>query len=167
MRLVLLAFLAFAATPALAQERGSIDVGLAPADTDADGIIDQLAVRIGITGPSEGFRLKTVANNVVTSAPDMSELVFAREGEVLAFTVRDEEEDPSNAVRRWSVDTGSGPLTVSYTLSIDPDREELALPQYELRTGPSGFSGAGLAFLVLPEDERPRDVRVRWDLSAD
>lgn len=166
MRLVLLAFLAFAATPALAQERGSIDVGLAPADTDADGIIDQLAVRIGITGLSEGFRLKTVANNVVTSAPDMSELVFAREGEVLAFTVRDEEEDPSNAVRRWSVDTGSGPLTVSYTLSIDPDREELALPQYELRTGPSGFSGAGLAFLVLPEDERPRDVRVRWDLSA-
>lgn len=166
MRSLLPALLAFVATPLSAQEAGEMTLALAPQDRNADGVIDELAVRITVHRAPEGFRLATMANTVVTSADDITQLRFASEGRALAATSEDEQQDPSNTMRHWRLPTGTGPVTVSYRVALDPGREELALPQYELRTGAHGFSGGGNAFLILPDDDVERRVRVEWGLEG-
>ncbi|GAB5348413.1 peptidase M61 [Alteriqipengyuania sp. 357] len=155
-----------AVTPAAAQDEANIRVELTPGDADGDGLIDRMAVRLRIDQAPETFRLATQANNVVTSAPDVSDLEFARDGHTFSAEVRDEQEDDANSARYWSVPSGPGALTVSYAFTIDPAREELALPQYELRSGRNGVSGAALAFLVLPADDLARSVTIDWHLDG-
>jgi len=143
------------------------DLLLAPGDRDGDGTIETLGVTATVADAPATFRLPLVLNTVVTSAADIAQLSFTDARGPLAATVEDERPDPANAIRRWHAERPpEGPLTIRYALAIDPDRPFMALPQYELRTGPAGFSGAGTAFVVLPEDDVRRDVRVAWDLSA-
>ena len=166
MRFLLLALIGLAATPAHAKDAGALTLSLAPQDGDGDGVIEAIAVKIEIDSAPDGFRLATVANNVVTSADDITQLRFERRGHTLASSTSEEEPDGSNSVRRWSVAAGATSLSLSYRVALDPAREEFALPQYELRTGPYGFSGAGNAFLILPDDDLPRTVELHWDLTG-
>ncbi|MBU2342315.1 MAG: peptidase M61 [Alphaproteobacteria bacterium] len=145
--------------------RPELRLELAPRDGNADGIIDRLGVRIFVADAAGGFRLATMANNVDTSASRISDLRFLADGAEAVVQVTDVTEDPSNATRRWRVEGAKAPVTISYDLTIDPDREPLALPQYELRTGAAGMSGAAIAFLILPDDQKAREVEVSWNLD--
>lgn len=153
-------------TPAAAQSEAEIRVELTPNDNDSDGVIDRMAVDLTIADAPDTFRLATMANNVVTSAADLTDVTFLRDGRALAAEIRDEREDDANSVRYWTVPGGAGPVTVRYAFAVDPSREGLALPQYEMRSDGDGLSGAALAFLVLPADDVARTVRIDWQLDG-
>ena len=152
-------------TPASAQDAPDIRIGLTPADTDDDGVIDRMAVELTVDDAPDTFRLTTVANNVATSASDLTDPTFVRDGQTLSAQVRDEQEDDANGTRYWTVPEGAGSVTVSYAFTIDPAREELALPQYEVRSDRHGASGAALAFLILPVDDLARTAQIGWNLD--
>ena len=166
MRFLLLALIGLVATPAHAEERGELTLHLAPQDRDGDGVIEALSVKVEVDRAPEGFRLATMANTVVTSAQDITQLSFAGDDGAVPATSEDEQQDPSNAMRHWRLSRAAGPVTLTYRVALDPGRDEMALPQYELRTGAYGFSGAGNAFLILPDDDLPRTVYLRWDLAG-
>lgn len=163
----LLAALVVAAPAAAEETQKTLDIVLAPHDRDGDGTIETLDVAMTVTAAPATYRLPLVANNVETSARDIAGLSFADRRGPLTAKTRDERADGSNAVRYWDMARpADGAITVRYTLEIDPDRPFLALPQYELRTGPQGVSGAGTAFLLLPDDDLAREVAIEWDLAA-
>lgn len=164
--LVSLGLVLGATSPAAAQDGPEIRAALTPADTDGDGVIDRMAVSLQVDHAPETFRLATMANNVVTSAPDLTDPEFVRDGQTVSARVRDERDDDANIARYWTVSPGEGPITISYAFTIDPAREELALPQYEVRSDRHGASGAALAFLILPADDLARTAQIVWNLDG-
>lgn len=158
------------ALPAGVQAKGDapdLSIALAPV-ADGEGALTRLAVAIRFEAPPEGdvlARMAITANTVPTSAGDLEGLVFSDSMGVLAVRSTDSASDGDNAERHWTaLRPVSGPVTVAYRVRIDPERPEMALPQYELRAENGGFSGVGNAFLILPDDTRARDVTVHWDL---
>lgn len=151
----------------MAQTAPILSIALTPEDDDGDGILETLLVDMSISDAPRDFRLATVANNVVTSADRMTGLRFYDAGGAIPSRAVDEGDDPSNSVRRWRLGRPPiGPMRLEYSVTVDPAREPLALPQYELRTGPAGLSGAGTDFLILPADDAPRKVDVSWHLKG-
>ncbi|WP_239805079.1 peptidase M61 [Croceicoccus hydrothermalis] len=164
---ILAALALFSPTWASSRDTGTLAIALTPADGDGDGIVDRMDVAITIADPPDAFTMKTLANNVPTAASDMTAPVFTRADAPVAARVETRQEDASNAVRLWHVANGQqAPLSIAYRVTLDPDRAALALPQYELRTGTEGFSGAALSFLILPDDDIARDVTIAWHLGA-
>lgn len=163
--------LAFAPAVQAASEP-ALRVTLAPAKPDAEQHVPYVDVTVVAEGMSraEGaplLRLPLVANTVVTSGATITGLTV-RDGKG-AFTPRieDVEEDGSNRTRFWRAPRAvDGTLTLRYRVPIDAAAPPLALPQYEMRTELGGFSAAGNAFLILPDDETLRRTSVKWDFSA-
>ncbi|MFC0202838.1 M61 family metallopeptidase [Novosphingobium soli] len=162
---------AHAAPPGEAPAPG-IRVTLAPASPDAGQHVPYVDVTVVAEGMARAageplFRLPLVANTVVTSAEQVSGLTMTdRQGTVPARAA-DVEEDASNRTRVWRAARAvDGTLTLRYRVAIDADAPPLALPQYEMRTELGGFSAAGNAFLILPDDAVSRRSSVHWDFSA-
>jgi len=79
----------------------------------------------------------------------------------VALTVGDES---GNRVWRASR-TVEWPVVVHYTAIVPPSRT-VAGPPIDLRTFAGGVSMGGQGFLALPADNRPYQIRLRWDLSS-
>jgi hypothetical protein len=155
-----------ASTPALA-------VQLRPIAT-ADGEISSVDVvirwdaSIVTPGASEPLQLRMahVVSNVDTVAREIVVAASDAQGE-LSLTVNDEGEDAS-AIRHWrSARPVTGALQIRYRAPIHNRLATRgAAPPFELRREGGGFSGAGVAFLLLPDVDVPHLLSVRWDLSA-
>jgi hypothetical protein len=75
--------------------------------------------------------------------------------------------DPSNFLnwRHWHARRAVHvPLTVTYRYHLAKAAPR-AGPPFDLRANGGGVSGAGVGFLVLPEDEQVYSVRLVWDLK--
>ena len=156
---------AVAAAPAL-------EIRIAPAAADTQGHVPWLDVSVRAEGISAKagahfLRLPVTANTVPTSADDIGAVIISDAAGAVAATTRDAQEDDSNRTRQWLAPRDlQGAVTVRYRVPIEAAKPLLNLPQYELRTGDGAFSGAGNAFLILPDDKVERTTTVRWDLSA-
>lgn len=149
----------------------TLDIHIAPAAANASGAVPSFDVTILVEGISTKageamLSVPAVANTVVTSADDIKGLSVSDARGSLATASADKPEDDSNRTRQWKAPRDiEGAVTIRYTVPIDAARPLLNLPQYELRTGDGAFSGAGNAFLILPDDKVERQTTVRWDLS--
>ncbi len=79
----------------------------------------------------------------------------------------DDPPDPSNFLnwRHWQARRKvHRPVTVEYRYHLAKAAPR-AGPPFDLRANGGGVSGAGVGFLVLPEDERVFSVRLVWDLK--
>ncbi|TCM15413.1 M61 glycyl aminopeptidase [Novosphingobium sp. PhB165] len=156
--------LAAASTP----ETPDLTVTLAPL-ADPSGALTRMNVVIRFENPLHDGALAAIAltaNTVETSAATMEGLVFTDAKGVIPVAVNDARQDGDNVDRKWTPQRPvEGPVTLAYRVAIDPHQPELAKPQYELRAADGGLSGSGKAFLVLPADDRLRNVSVHWDLS--
>ena len=66
--------------------------------------------------------------------------------------------------RHWQATRSvMGPVTVTYRALVQP-RGERNGPPFGIATSGGGVSGAGMGFLVLPEDGRPHALRFQWNL---
>ncbi|MGF7156367.1 M61 metallopeptidase family protein [Novosphingobium gossypii] len=163
--------LAFAQAASAAPEP-TLRVTLAPAKPDAQQHVPYVDVTMVAEGMSraEGaalLRLPLVANTVVTSGAAITGLTVRDGKGALIPRIEDVEEDGSNRTRFWRAPRAvGGALTLRYRVPIDAAAPPLALPQYEMRTELGGFSAAGNAFLILPDDETPRKTSIKWDFSA-
>lgn len=169
--LAALSTLAFG-NPAAATPEPTLHVTLAPAKPDAQQHVAYVDVTVVVNGMSNAkgaplLRLPLVANTVVTSAAQITGLTIRDSKGTVPARVEDIEEDGSNRTRFWRAPRRiEGALTIQYRVPIDAAAVPLALPQYEMRTELSSFSAAGNAFLILPDDETPRRVSLKWDFSA-
>ncbi len=169
--LTLAAPLLVMAVPALAYGAPTIRITLAPAAPDAAQHVPYLDVTIvadqmDAAAGTRLFRLPMVANTVVTSGKDVTNLSFRDDRGPIGVEVEDVEEDGSNITRFWKAKRAvSGAVTVSYRVAIDAAAPPLVLPQYEMRTERGGFSAAGNAFLILPADDAMRLATVAWDFA--
>ncbi|WP_232492661.1 peptidase M61 [Novosphingobium kaempferiae] len=160
------------APAAQAAPEPTLRVTLAPAKPDALQHVPYVDVTVVAEGMSraEGaplLRLPLVANTVVTSGAAITGLTVRDGNGALIPRIEDVEEDGSNRTRFWRAPRAvDGALTLRYRVPIDAAAPPLALPQYEMRTELGGFSAAGNAFLILPDDETPRRTSVKWDFSA-
>jgi len=167
----LLAALACAPADGAAAEP-ALRVTLAPAKPDAEQHVPYVDVTVVAEGMSrtEGaplLRMPLVANTVVTSAAAITGLTVRDRRGALTPRVEDVEEDGSNRTRLWRAPRAvEGALKVHYRVPIDAAAPPLALPQYEMRTELGGFSAAGNAFLIMPDDETPRRASVTWNFAA-
>ncbi len=112
------------------------------------------------------LRMPQVQSNVDTIAREIT--VEARDARgALLLTVAEEGSD-ATAVRVWHAPRAvDGSLQLRYRAPIHNRLGTRgAAPPFELRTETGAFSGAGLAFLLLPETETPHRLSLRWDLSA-
>jgi hypothetical protein len=163
--------LAFAPAAQAAPEP-ALRVTLAPAKPDAQQHVPYVDVTVVAEGMvrAQGaplLRLPLVANTVVTSGAAITGLTVRDSKGALVPRIEDMEEDGSNRTRFWRAPRAvDGALTVRYRVPIDAAAPPLALPQYEMRTELGGFSAAGNAFLILPDDETLRKTSVKWDFSA-
>ncbi|WP_230292632.1 peptidase M61 [Croceicoccus sp. Ery5] len=163
--------LSLAALPATAQDAPDLHIHLSPAAPDAQGYIRSLDVAIRIEGlaPDAQVEMPVRRHTVPTSADMLSALAFSDAKGVLAVTAGDEggDGDDANRARHWRPSRPvEGALTVAYRVTIDPAQPLFSLPQYELRTRNGVLSGAGLSFLMLPDDEIARDTDIDWHFAA-
>lgn len=170
---LLAALPALAVAPATsAAPEPTLRVTLAPAKSDAEQHVPYVDVTVVADDMSraEGtplLRLPLVANTVVTSGAAITGLTVRDGKGALVPRIEDVEEDGSNRTRFWRAPrVVDGAVTLRYRVPIDAAAPPLALPQYEMRTELGGFSAAGNAFLILPDDETPRRTSVKWDFSA-
>ncbi|PNU03469.1 peptidase M61 [Novosphingobium guangzhouense] len=150
----------------------NLRVTLAPARPDADQHVRYVDVTVTAEGMSGAqgaplLRLPLVANTVVTSGAQITGLTISDRQGTIAARVEDIDEDASNRTRFWRAPRQiEGTVTIQYRVPVDADAPPLALPQYEMRTELGGFSAAGNAFLILPDDKTPRRASVEWNFSA-
>ncbi|HUD31327.1 MAG TPA: peptidase M61, partial [Novosphingobium sp.] len=151
-----------------AADAPDLSISLAPI-ADETGALTRLDVAIRFEAPQPGDALAAMAvtaNSVETSARSLRTMVFSDARGIVPVASEDTALDGDNIERKWKpLLPVQGPVTVAYSIPIDPAQPELAKPQYELRAGEGGLSGAGNAFLVLPADSVAREVTVHWDLS--
>lgn len=138
---------------------------------DASGIgIEAVAVKIRIDPAGEAkpkMRLQRVANNVETIASSLSHI--AAEDSVGPLPLVVEHEGPADAgTRLWTpVRRVEDSLTLRYLAPLESRLAPRgAAPPLELRGGDGSFSGAGSTFLLLPEGDKARRIRIHWDLTA-
>lgn len=150
----------------------TLSITLAPGAPDARGMVPYVDVTIVAEAMHEAvdepmLRLPVVSNTVVTSAGVLENLTLSDANGPIAAETMDFDADSSNRFRFWKAPRAvDGTVTVRYRVPIDADAPPLGLPQYEMRTEEGTFSAAGIAFLLLPEDETRRIVHVSWDFSA-
>jgi len=85
----------------------------------------------------------------------------------LALTTTEEPPTPQGVYRDWHVSRATaGDVVLTYRA---PPRHVTAAtnngPLFDLREESGGFEGAGISFLVLPVQDGPYHVRLRWGLS--
>ncbi|MXO66179.1 peptidase M61 [Altererythrobacter endophyticus] len=162
------------ASPAVAaaQDAAQFAIELTPAAVDNEGAVRNVHVALTIDAVEADagdalLHLPVMASTVSTAADRLTGLSASDASGPIMLTAHDDIRDDANVERRWSTDRAvSGTVQVSYDVPIDPHRPLIARPAYELRTQDSTFSGAGNAFLLLPEDDRQRIVDVDWQLDA-
>lgn len=147
----------------------AMDIRLHPVAHGEAGPLVRLDVEVTISDPAQSgpfARMAVTANTVPTSAKDMQDLSFSdADGHLPVIAIGERENDANNA-RTWQASRPvRGAVTARYSLAVDPDQPFISAPQYELRARDGGLSGAGLAFLILPNDEKARFVTLRWDLA--
>ena len=158
------------ASMALAQDR--FEVLLKPGAADQPDGVGHLDVTLRVTGVDVApgaplLALPVVIANTETVAAALKDLKATDAAGDVPLTYKD---DPVSLVyaRHWSATRPvKGDLTVSYRAPIDntPPKRGSG-PPYQLRTEGGGLSAVGNTFILLPENENPYDVKVRWDLSA-
>jgi len=112
------------------------------------------------------LRMPHVQSNVDTVARQIEVQASDARG-ALPLEVRDEGAD-AGAIRHWRPSRApEGALRLRYRATIHNQLATRgAAPPFELRSESGAFSGAGLAFLLLPDTEQPHRLAVHWDLSA-
>ncbi|MCM5548234.1 hypothetical protein [Xanthomonas hortorum] len=149
-----------------------LNLVLQPAAADAQGAvpsidvaleIDALAVKKGATL----LQINLMDSATVTSAKQIHDLQVEDAKGALRLTAQDETLTSSEQIRRWHADRDvQGAVKLRYRVAIDPGSPLNGTPMFEVRTGEGAVSGAGLAFLLLPDDSVERMLRVRWRLPA-
>ncbi|MCC6172819.1 MAG: peptidase M61, partial [Gammaproteobacteria bacterium] len=121
--------------------------------------------RDGAEPPLE-LRMPHVQSNVDTVAREIEVQASDARG-TLPLAVRDDGEGAA-AIRVWRATRAvEGALRLRYRAGIHNRLGTRgAAPPFELRSEAGAFSGAGLAFLLLPETEAPHRLSLHWDLSA-
>lgn len=173
-RLALLATVAAGVCGAAAPSQPpALTVTLKPAAADGAGHVPwiDVVVREREAAAAAGgalLRMPLVLDNVVTPATALQDFSVSDAQGALPVTVHDDAEAGGVTYRHWLAGRAvSGPVTVRYRVGLTnalPARG--AAPPLDLRTDDGGFGGAGGDFLVLPDDDAPRRMEVRWDLSA-
>ena len=108
-----------------------------------------------------------VVANTDTVAGTLQDLLVSDARGPVPLTVRDDSEAIAYS-RHWIAGRDvKGTLVIRYRAPVDntpPVRG--SGPPYGLRTEGGGVSGAGMAFLLLPETQRPYRLAIRWKLAA-
>ncbi len=147
-------------------------VSLRPCAPDAAKHVPCVDVSLRIDGPAVAqgqtwLGMVLVNNNLETDAATLQELSASDAKGALALTFHDDPATANPPYRHWQAARATvGEVEVHYRAPIS---EVLAphgaAPPLELRSDHASFSGQGATFLMLPEDARPRQVSVHWDLS--
>ena len=153
-------------------EAPRLTVTLAPARADGAGTVSyvDVTVRSDAERVDPGrplLRLARVISNVATVADKVEGLSAADAKGPLDLTAKDEQGAEQTLWRRWYANRPvDGQLTVHYrapiTNALNPRGPA---PPLELRTEAGGFSGAGGAFLILPDTAAPHRLALHWDLA--
>jgi predicted metalloprotease with PDZ domain len=148
-------------------------ITLRPASADAGQRVPHIELTLTCPVPpaSAGqpiLKMPLVISNVVTVAKTIEGLSVNDANGPLAVTVKDDAESGQASYRHWIAGRAtSGPLTVHYRAPIsNVAAPRGAAPPLELRSDSGAFSGAGEAFLVLPEADSSQPIQIRWDLTA-
>ncbi len=168
------AAMAAAVTTAPATAAPALEVNLQPLP-GPDGQITAVEVTLdwtfppaaaGVDGDGALLRMPHVVSNVDTVAREI-ELHASDSRGAVTLTASDQGIDAA-AVRHWRADRKlEGALRLRYRAAIHNRLATRgAAPPFELRSEAGAFSGAGLAFLLLPESDVPHRLSLRWDLAA-
>lgn len=154
---------------------GSVDVltaSLRPCAPDAAQHVPCVDVSLRLDGgavaPGQAFLSMVLVNdNVETDAAMLQELSASDAQGALELTFHDDAATAEEPYRHWQpTRTTVGEVVIHYRAPIS---EVLAprgaAPPLELRSDHGSFSGQGASFLMLPEDDRQRQVSVHWDLG--
>ncbi|WP_243451117.1 peptidase M61 [Sphingosinicella sp. CPCC 101087] len=157
------------ATAAFAQsgEAPRLAVELKPLPETGSREIGQLDVTLTFDAPVDEVRLPLVVNNVETVATRLTGLdATDADGALPLNAHRDGSAD--DEILRWTPGRPiRGPLTIRYRIPIENrPATRGAAPPIDLRRDDGAVSGSGATFLLLPENETPYRLLVRWDLSA-
>ncbi|NGM50899.1 peptidase M61 [Caulobacter sp. 602-2] len=161
------------AGPSLARSMPSLDLRLTPSRMDEAGGRGGLGVEmrfseLSVQAGAPLLTLPLVIANTATVAETLTGLkAFDADGEI-PLTIKD---DPATGMvwsRHWLAGRATrGPVVVRYVAPVDntpPTRG--SGPPYALRTEGGGVSGVGNTFVLLPEDQVVRRIRLSWDLGA-
>jgi len=147
-------------------------VSLRPCAPDAAKHIPCVDVSLKIEGSAVAqgqtlLGMPLVVDNVETDAATLQELSASDAKGALALTLHDDPPTANVPYRHWQAARATaGTVDIHYRAPIS---EVLAprgaAPPLELRSDHASFSGQGATFLMLPEQDMPRQVSVHWDLS--
>ena len=169
--LVLLAVSAVAYSFELPASVFMIVLGPAAADTgDRIPYVDvSLTYPIPTVAAGQPFlKMPLLTSNVVTVAKTIEDLSVGDESGPVAIAVKDDAESGEVTYRHWIASRATvGVVTVRYRTPISNIAAPRgAAPPLELRSDNGAFSAAGETFLLQPEADVSRTVRIRWDLSG-
>lgn len=147
-------------------------VSLTPGTEVPGGDVTHIDVDISFEAGAAGsdaplLALARIYANIDTVADTMTGFSATDALGPLPLTVEDEP-DGLVAFRRWLPQREvSGEVRVRYRAPVtNAPPAGGAGPPYDLRTEGGGVSGAGGAFLILPNDGRDYRIALRWDVSA-
>lgn len=170
-----LALLLIPASAALATEPPAapvpLDVVLTP-KADA-GQIGALQVHLHLPAPKVAagaplLRMPVELVSTPTAAYSAEQIQVRDARGALPLRAIDEAPDPSGKYRNYLATRASvGDVDVDYATpprKVDADTRNG--PLFDLRAQDGGLMGAGVYFMALPPGEAPRQIHLRWDLSA-
>jgi len=111
--------------------------------------------------------MSLVNDNVETDATTLQDLSASDAHGALPLTFHDDGATADAPYRHWQAARATvGEIVVQYRAPISQVLAPRgAAPPLEMRSDHGAFSGQGSSFLMLPEDERLRQVSVHWDLG--
>jgi predicted metalloprotease with PDZ domain len=150
-----------------------VTITIRPSASDAHQRVPYIEVTLTCQVPPADasqpiLKIPLVIANVVTVARTIKGLSVSDDNGPLAVTIRDDAESGEATYRHWIATRPTrGALTIHYRA---PMSNVVALrgaaPPLELRSDSDAFSGAGAAFLVLPESDSSQPIQIRWDVTA-
>jgi predicted metalloprotease with PDZ domain len=150
-----------------------LTITIRPAAADADQRVPYVQLTLTYHVPSADagraiLKMPLVTSNVVTVAKTIEGLSVSDGNGPLAVTVKDDAESGEATYRHWIASRATtGTLTVHYRAPIsNVAAPRGAAPPLELRSDSGAFSGAGVAFLLLPESDSSQPLQIHWDLTA-
>ena len=155
-----------------ATERPSVALVIRPVVTPAGQVTDVDVLETVEATPDGGapfaVRIPVVVAGVPGIADGVHDLTMSDQGGAVPLQQADDPPDPSNFMyfRNWRATRPvRGAVTVRYRFHLATPAPRSG-PPFDLRSNGGGVSGAGVGFLVLPDDKRVYSVSMKWDLSG-
>jgi hypothetical protein len=170
--LILFSLIAVFSSTAFA-EPATLKISLRPARAAADQRVPYVDATLELPAPQAArgqpvLKMPTLVSNVVTVAKTLENLSVSDADGPLEVTIQDDAEGGEATYRHWiAARATKGAITVRYRASIsNVAAPRGAAPPLELRSDNGAFSGAGEAFLILPETDSSQPIQIHWDLGA-